>query len=200
MTLMKRAMISIVLGLTALLSSWYFVSPQFNHKTPETVIATVLKPPKTLAPFELRDSNGNAFNQQSLRGHWTLLFFGYMGCPDICPKTLGMMRDTWNLYTPTHPAPARFVFVSITPITEQDNKLHDFLANYHHSFIGVGGTVSEVKRLSDQLGIYYQTRDGEHDHTASLMLVDPHGRLSAVFTPPFIAQEIVKDLDALTNS
>lgn len=201
MTLIKRAIVSIVLGLTALFSAWYFISPKFNQTPPTTMIATSLKPSKPVTPFELTDANGAVFNQKSLRGHWTLLFFGYMGCPDICPKTLGIMRDTWHLYNADSPAPARFVFVSITPITIQDNKLRDFLGNYHQDFIGVGGTASEVKRLSDQLGIYYQSRaDGEHDHTASLMLIDPQGRLTAVFTPPFIAQEIVKDLDALTKS
>ena len=58
-----------------------------------------------------------------------------------------------------------------------------------------------MQYLYDQLGIYASEQDdGVIDHTSALMLIDPQGRLTAIFTPPFTAQELADDLNSITNS
>ncbi len=54
---------------------------------------TWLPQPRALAPFRLTDLQGRSFDNQSLRGHASLLFFGYSSCPDVCPTTLATIQS-----------------------------------------------------------------------------------------------------------
>ena len=47
--------------------------------------ALVYEEPVALDPFSLLDQRGNAFTQDKLVGKWSLIFFGFTSCPDICP-------------------------------------------------------------------------------------------------------------------
>jgi protein SCO1/2 len=197
MTTVKRTMIFVILGLAALLAAWLFIMPLYKEK-PLVLAATVVKPSQMITAFSLQDYDGKPFSEKSLRGHWTLLFFGYVGCPDICPQTLSVLRDAWDTY-PSKQAPVRFVFANIEPTPINNEVLKTFLHNYNPNFIGVSGTPEAVQQLSSQLGVYAKQQQDKLDHTASLMLIDPQGRLSAVFTPPFSAHDVVQDLEILTR-
>jgi protein SCO1/2 len=66
--------------------SWQVLqTPEF----PRT--ATLLPAPAELAEFTLRDQRGNAFSRESFKGQWSLVFFGFTHCPDICPLTLQVL-------------------------------------------------------------------------------------------------------------
>lgn len=195
----KKALWIAILSLIGTLAGWYFVNHQLQYTAPITLAATPIKPGKPLTEFQLTNSINHPFNQKSLRGHWTLIFFGYVGCPDICPQTLGLVRDAWKDF-PINKQPARFVFVNLAPTPIELKSLSEFLNNYDPSFIGVTGNKDELIKLGDQLGIFSAEQNGKLDHTSSLMLIDPQGRLSAVFSPPFNSQELVKDLNLLTHA
>lgn len=193
--------IFIAVCLVLLFTAWHALEPKYNYQPPQTKVATALKPIKAISAFKVYDTNGNVFTEKSLRGHWTLLFFGYPGCPDICPKTLGLMRDTWELFQAQNkPAPTRFIFADISRQPVSINDLAQFLHNYRPEFMGITGTSAEMHALSDQLGIYAREQDNTLDHTSALMLIDTQGRLFAVITPPFTAEEIMQDLEVLTSS
>lgn len=179
----KRVTIFVILGSVTLFGAWHLIAPLYKHPTPRTAVASVVQPSM---PLEVK----------SLRGHWTLVFFGYMNCPKICPRTLGLVRDAWNTY-PTNKIPARFVFANITPC--DNNDLKEFLHNYHAEFRGLTNDDPDMQYLYAKLGIYAEEQGTEINHTAALMLIDPQGRLSAIFTPPFTAQELVADLNILTK-
>lgn len=190
----------LVICVIVLFSAWKFFAPKFNYKPPMTKIASAVKPTGPLTAFNLQTTNEQAFTEKSLRGHWTLMFFGYTRCPDICPKTLALVRDSWNIFKAAkQPVPVRFVFADISrePVTSSELKM--FLQNYAAEFIGINGDLAQLHQLSDQLGIYAQQESDKIDHTAALMLLDPQGRLHAVFTPPFSAEELVHDLQVLTR-
>ena len=38
--------------------------------------------------FTLVDQNGRVTTQEALKGHWSVVFFGFTYCPDVCPTTL----------------------------------------------------------------------------------------------------------------
>lgn len=170
----------------------------YTHTKPITKVASIFKNNKKLIDFKLNATDGKVFSAKSLRGHWTLLFFGYTKCPDICPRTLGVVRDTWQIFkNQNQPLPVRFVFADISNAKVDLNELGQFVHNYDSEFIGVTGSILEMQALSDQLGIYTKDTEQGLDHTAALLLIDPQGTLHATITPPFNAEELAHDLKVL---
>lgn len=188
--------IGITIGIIAITFS--ALKPKFNYQPPATKVATAFKATKPITKFNLVDTNGNPFTDKSLRGHWTLLFFGYPKCPDICPSTLNVLRESWSIFATNNiSAPVRFIFVDISSQPTEISLLRQFVQNYNQTFIGLSGERAQMQLLADQLGIYSNTVENKIDHSAALMLIDPLARLHAVFTPPFSANDIVHDLRIL---
>lgn len=176
----KLSLTSLIIA--AFLALWMIISPQYSD--------TKQLPP--IKSFNLKDTNGLNFTEKSLHGHWTILFFGYMSCPDICPRTLNVMKDVWQQYGQR--PPARFLFANLTPVDDHET-LKLFLKNYNTSFTGISGTPEELEKLTSQLGIYSEKSGNLIDHTASLMLINPRGRLAKVIVPPFNVHDVVNEID-----
>lgn len=47
--------------------------------------------------FELVDQDGKRFTSDQLKGAFSLLYFGFTFCPDICPDELVKMAETVDL-------------------------------------------------------------------------------------------------------
>jgi len=170
-----------------------FFQPQ---QLQELKATTIFQPKGALPAFSLLKTNGEKFTEQSLRGRWTAIFFGYRTCPSICPATLAMMNDIWSGFGST--APFDFVFASI--VQDDPKTLENFLTNFNPKFTGVVGTKDEMQNFSNNLGIYAvpsETLEGEIDHTASVMLINPRGQLFAAITPPFDLEAIKADLEKI---
>lgn len=48
-------------------------------------------------PFELVDQDGQRFTEQDLKGKWSLMYFGFSNCPDICPEELDKMSEVVDM-------------------------------------------------------------------------------------------------------
>jgi protein SCO1/2 len=52
-------------------------------------------------PFALTTHDGAPYTEENLKGQWTLLYFGFTNCPDICPAELdkmGVVADAVGLF------------------------------------------------------------------------------------------------------
>ena len=79
-----------LLGLATGATAWrYFSAPSI----PERSSLIVLPEPRIIADFALTDQDGNAFNLADFKGHWSVLFFGFTSCPDVCPNTLYQLKQ-----------------------------------------------------------------------------------------------------------
>lgn len=174
----------------------------------------VLDEAVALPDFTLTDHNGAPFTAANLRGAWTLLFFGYGHCPDVCPSALAAVKQALrDLKEPK----TRFIFVSVDPRRDTPATLKDHVTFVDPAFVGVTGPEAAQKPLWDALGImveYEDSASGEPirdptqlsaeagylvQHTASLFFVDPDGQLVAYLLPPQTPQAIRQVLEQLAR-
>ena len=172
----------------------------FFYEAPEihTNSCTTFKPPLEITNFNLHDVNKNKnFNKQSLKGHWNLIFFGYTDCPDICPNTMEIIKDIWNNLE-KHYIPIKFIFITLNPEKDTDKAIRRFLLQYNENFIGLNGEKDQIILLKKSLGIYakntMQNGIDVINHSGVLLLINPQGKLKAIFSPPLISKNIKNDL------
>jgi protein SCO1 len=157
---------------------------------------TWLPQPRTLPQFHLQDLSGADFGLERLRGHPTLLFFGFTNCPDVCPTTLATLAQVQR--APPLPG-AQVLFITIDPERDSAASLQVYLGAFNNSFVGARGNAAALAPLLKNLGaiaVRDNLPDGSYtmDHSATLYLLDTRGRLVAVFSPPFSAPKLSADL------
>jgi len=166
---------------------------------PQQDALLVLPEPREIPEFELVDQDGTPFGLERFKDRWSLLFFGFTHCPDICPGTL---YDLKRLEDELGADPGRqVVFFSVDPERDTPERLKDYVAYFDPGFIAVTGPHPELEPLTRKLGIAYRIEDHETgaahynvDHSASILLVNPDGRLHGVFPSP---HEVTAMADAL---
>lgn len=162
---------------------------------------TLLPPRAPLAAFELRDQRDQVFDVARLRGKWSLLFFGYTHCPDICPITLGTLKQVHQLLGDKNKN-IQYVFVSVDPERDTPALLADYTGYFHADFLGLSGPPSELDKLTKSLGVYYRLGKNDAgsyqvDHSAAVFLVDPQARLRGLFSAPQNARNMAANLGRL---
>jgi len=173
-----------------------------------TASATLLPELRPLPPFSLIDTQGRAFDNSRLKGHWTLFDFGYTHCPDICPTNLALLaRMKDQLAQEGLQAPLEVAFVTLDPERDTPQKLSEYLAYFDSGFLGLTGTPAAIAGLADPLGILYRKVEAEGsameyvmDHSDAMVLSDPAGRYFALFSPPHDAAIMARDILAITRS
>lgn len=217
----KTSMLSLLLlGLSLAISGC-----EQRTEVPETESAFMLPEAAAITDFNLSHVEQGAFDLEDARGKWSLLFFGYTHCPDVCPTELfmlaEMMRGIESNADVKLEAP-QVVFVSVDPQRDELQRLQEYAAFYHPAFIGVTGETSTIDRLCESIGVFYERvyyQDGKAleldaaaaipegledsyliNHSASIFLLNPAGKLHAIFTAPHDPNTMIRDLAAIQGS
>jgi protein SCO1/2 len=163
----------------------------------------VLPEPRNTADFALTDQNGNPFSLAGFKGHWSVLFFGYTSCPDVCPNTLYQLQQARQLMLQQQAADKipRIYLVSVDPARDTPQKLAEYLHYFDPAFIGLSGEEHQLQALALQLGVVFFVEPHAQgsvqynvDHSASLLVLDPQGRLHGVMPVPYQASSIAHDV------
>jgi protein SCO1 len=130
--------------------------------------------------FNLNDTNGDYFSGNTLIGKPSIVFFGFLNCPDVCPSSLQLLS---NLIEDLGPSANKinFYFVTVDPDRDQLNLIKDFLSSFHKNIIGVSGQHDELKKLYSAFNIYVKkvklnNEQYTIDHTAALMILNKQGQ------------------------
>ena len=130
--------------------------------------------------FNLNDTNGDYFSGNALIGKPSIVFFGFLNCPDVCPSSLQLLS---NLIEDLGPSANKinFYFVTVDPDRDQLNLIKDFLSSFHKNIIGVSGQHDELKKLYSAFNIYVKkvklnNEQYTIDHTAALMILNKQGQ------------------------
>jgi len=164
---------------------------------------SVLRDPPALTAFRLTDQDGKPFDLARLRGKWSLLFFGYTHCPDVCPTTLATMKQLFELLgrSPDTLRDLQFVFVSVDPKRDPPARLKAYVDSFNEAFIGATGEADEIAGLAKQLGAYYEVLDsgGKSDypvnHSAAIFVIDERARYVGLMSPPLDPKAMASRLD-----
>ena len=155
-------------------------------KLPSPEYALYYKQSRVIKPFELIDHNGQSFTKEQLNDKWSLVFFGYTSCPDICPTTLqnlSFIYDDLKAITQN----SQVLLVSVDPQRDSQEKLAQYIAYFNSEFIALRAGHEVLFPFARNVGLMYAiSGEGDDylvDHSASLVLINPAGKIAAIFKP-----------------
>jgi len=186
-------------------ATWLLIKPP----TPPAELAGVLRPEyRQIAPFTLTDQHQQRFDDKRLRGKWSMIFFGYLSCPDVCPMTLHELNSFMQLLadkTGSQADKLQVVFVSVDPARDSPQQLGEYSAHFNRDIVAVTGQKTELDRFAGQFGAGYvieqETAPGQYlvAHTSAIFLVDPLGRSVATFSQPHYASTLLSQYLGITR-
>ena len=112
--------------------------------------------------FELTDTQGRTVTAQDLRGGYSLVFFGYTHCPDVCPMTLQNISQALDVVADNHPDKAGRVtpvFITVDPARDDVSRMRDYVANFHPRLIGLTGDKAAIRQAAEAYHVSYQKVD-----------------------------------------
>ena len=161
-------------------------------------------PPKgSSVHFALTASDGTAVTEQSYRGKWLVVYFGYTSCPDICPTTMMELAQALQALGP-QAAAVQGVFVSVDPQRDKPDLLAEYLKTFDPRFVGLTGSPAQIFAAAKSFNVFYErhdTDDGNYtcDHSSYLYLIDPGGQLVEAVGSDRGSEQIAAALSAVMN-
>ncbi|WP_305971016.1 MULTISPECIES: SCO family protein [unclassified Mameliella] len=151
-----------------------------------------LDEPVALPAFHLDNDMGETLDKVALTGRWTLVMFGFLSCPDVCPFTLGNLEaavaETSMRVRPDNVP--QVVFVSVDPARDAGT-VSDYARYFHPDFRGFTGTRDQIDTLIEATDSFYRLMKPdasgyyEVQHSSAVSVIAPDGTLRAKLQPPF---------------
>ena len=150
---------------------------------------------RSFKPFSLTDHNGTTFDQQRFLGKWSLVFFGFTYCPDICPTTLALLNQFYQQQQQGQFAEdLQIVLVTVDPARDTPGKLKEYVRYFNEDFTGVTGEFLDIHRFATQLNIPFSKvpNGGDNytvEHSGNVVVINDKGHYVGFFRAP---QELAK--------
>lgn len=205
-----RLTVVALLGFAALISGLFVAQHVHQSKkiNPDDFHGTLLEAPREINAFAMTGTDGKPFTNASLKGQWTLVFFGFTNCGYLCPTTMGELGKVYRKLEAEAVKPLpRVVMISVDPDRDTLEKLANYVKTFDVHFYGARGDEASVRNMTRELGIAYakvdlpnaEKNNYDMQHSGALMLFNPEGQLTAFFTTPHQTDLLVKDYQLLVQ-
>jgi len=191
----------------------YFAGQLFMtdmNKIPEstyTEAGVIFLPEPRALPNEVKliNQDNQPFSMQDFQGKWSLLFFGYTFCPDICPVTLVELRDIRNKIPADVWDKFQIFMVSVDPNRDTPEQLKAYLDYFEADFKGLTADIEQIQTLAKRVSIPFIAPDTSKefytvDHSGNLAILDPNGMQRGFIRAPLDIDKLANVLPHLFNS
>lgn len=182
-----------VLAMVIFVSGFFYkMTAASGELSPEFIAAHnafLFENPRELPPFELVDKNGAPFTNDDLAGPWSLVFFGFTFCPDICPTTLGLLRQLHSELPAELQADTRIILASVDPARDTPEVLKQYLDFFNPEFQAVTGEFMPVYRFATALNMPFSKvpgggKDYLVDHGGNIAILNGNGHYIGFMKTP----------------
>lgn len=145
--------------------------------------------PRDPGAFSLMDHHDTPFTRDALTNRWTLIFFGFTHCPDICPTTLAELAELKAQLVDTEANDLQVVMLTVDPARDTPARLADYVPYFHPDFLGVTGEFADILSVAQRLNAPFRKVSEPNggyqmEHSANVMLMNPRGDYHGFFRAP----------------
>lgn len=157
-------------------------------------------------PFSLMNHDGKPVTEQDFRGKYTLYYFGYTFCPDICPGGLQTIAAALDQLGPDADRIVP-VFATVDPARDTVSQMAQYVKNFHPNLVGLTGTEEQVRAAAKAFKVYYAKADNGApadayaiNHSAYIYLMGPDGSYITHFAYGITPEKLAEGLRKYTVS
>lgn len=198
----------IITAVIALAGGLWLGNTDFNQDSttlkPSVIQGAIYPKAKVINNFKLQSHLSEEFTKNDFLKHWSLIFVGYTHCPDVCPTTMAVMNQVVEFMQQQQLVAPQIIFLSIDPERDSAAILKPYVSYFNSDFIGLTGSLDEVKKFSRELNAVFRKSAGASgdisnddylmDHSSALMLINPQGNLQAILTAPHTPANIIESI------
>lgn len=187
LTRVRRTAVVFGLLLTALVAVGCTVAPPWLRPIERPFNGATISPPTQMPDLTLRTTDGRPFSTATTRGRYSLFFFGYTNCPDVCPLTLfhiGQIRQQLGEASANIDA----YFVTVDPERDTPARLGEYVSKFNAGVTPLTGSNEELERIKSAFGVIAEKRPAPNsaagyfvDHTGSIFLLDRESRIALIY-------------------
>ena len=133
-------------------------------------------------PFTLTSPDGTPVTEQTYRGKWLLVYFGFTSCPDSCPTALLEISAALEKLGPDADK-LQPLFITVDPQRDTPTVMGNYTQSFDSRIVGLTGTPQQIAAVAQEYGVYYAPRksgpgaeDYVMDHSTYLYLMDAEGK------------------------
>jgi len=136
----------------------------------------------------------------------TLIYFGFLACPDVCPTTLSTMTSMFRELPPEKLDKINFIFVSLDPERDSLEKMKNYVSHFHPKILPAVVSLENLETFTHYFGISFikvplKSQMGYTiDHSTQIVVLSPDKKiltpiLHSYTKPLILAQlnQLVKD-------
>ena len=213
------AFLAVDLSLAFVFGTLYFLRSDLKLEDDlRNVGATIYQEPFQIKTFELVDQNSRAYVSEDLEGQWSLIFFGFTSCPDICPITMAELKKFADLWSDVESSKELdIILATVDPNNDDSDALKKYLANFSPNFIGLTGHKLDLAGLAESLfvgfgdpaatsnqllghGAVKGPENSAIDHSSHISVISPEAQLFAVIRPPHRARDLLQAVELIIAS
>ena len=138
-------------------------------------------------PFALVAPDGTTVTDQTFRGKWLLVYFGYTFCPNTCPMTLNEIATALEKLG-TDATKMQSLFITVDPQRDTRAVLEQYTQSFDPRIVGLTGDPQQIDAVTKEYGAYaahHRTGPGPGDyvidHSTYLYVMDPGGKFVRAF-------------------
>lgn len=133
--------------------------------------------------FSLQATNGKTVTKQDLYAKPSIIFFGFTGCPEVCPTTLYEL-SLWLDQLGSEADKLNVWFFTVDPERDTIDVLDRFVNNFSTKILGITSTPEKEWAAIKGFGAVWKKvydNDGDYtiNHTSGLFLLNKGGSLFA---------------------
>ena len=149
-------------------------------------------------PFTLVATDGATVSDQTYRGKWQIIYFGYTFCPDACPVALSKLSIALEKLG-SDADKAQAIFITVDPQRDTQQVLAEYLKSFDSRVAGLTGPQAEIEKVIKEYRVYaapQKTGGNDYlvDHSSYFYLMDPQGTFRNVLDPSSSGEELAERL------
>ncbi len=159
--------------------------------------------PPFSARFELQTLEGREVTNESYRGRWLLVYFGYTFCPDVCPTVL---LDVGHALNALGPLADRIqpIFITVDPVRDTARHMAQYLTAFSPRIVGLRGDPEQIELTAKRFHAYYRAHslgNGAYavDHSSYLYVISPDGNVAKVLPDSLRDRKLTEELKQLVQ-